>query len=88
LKIAKHIWRATLAICFPFLDSEKLPSGLPVSAGVIQVLLQPTIMPIAPWFEHVAWNDGYPSKSPVRKFKPNRNGLYDLHGNAREWCSD
>jgi formylglycine-generating enzyme len=33
-------------------------------------------------------NDGYVDTSPVGRFKPNGFGLYDMHGNAEQWCSD
>jgi formylglycine-generating enzyme required for sulfatase activity len=33
-------------------------------------------------------NDGYVATSPAGFFKPNAFGLYDMHGNARQWCAD
>jgi formylglycine-generating enzyme required for sulfatase activity len=33
-------------------------------------------------------SDGYVFTAPVGSFKPNAFGLYDMHGNARQWCSD
>ena len=33
-------------------------------------------------------SDGYVFTAPVGKFKPNAFGLYDMHGNAWQCCSD
>jgi formylglycine-generating enzyme required for sulfatase activity len=33
-------------------------------------------------------SDGYPFTSPVGSFRPNALGLYDMHGNAWQWCAD
>ena len=34
------------------------------------------------------YNDGFVTTAPVGSFKPSESGIYDLAGNALEWCDD
>jgi formylglycine-generating enzyme required for sulfatase activity len=40
------------------------------------------------WAWTIKANDGYVFTAPVGKFEPNAFGLYDMHGNALQWCAD
>ncbi|HUY36782.1 MAG TPA: SUMF1/EgtB/PvdO family nonheme iron enzyme [Pirellulales bacterium] len=33
-------------------------------------------------------SDGHPFMTTVGRFRPNAFGIYDMHGNAAEWCAD
>jgi len=40
------------------------------------------------WPVIAGYRDGFATTAPVGSFKPNSTGLYDLAGNALEWCDD
>src|SRR5208283_3727180 len=40
------------------------------------------------WNYVIKTNDGYVFTAPVSQFTPNAFGLYDMRGNAEQWCAD
>ena len=45
-------------------------------------------IPNQKYWAFFSWNDGYVFTSPVGSFKANAFGLYDMNGNAWQWCQD
>ena len=39
-------------------------------------------------WSYFGWDDGFVFTSPVASFKPNAFGLYDMNGNAYQWCQN
>ncbi|MEZ5385057.1 MAG: SUMF1/EgtB/PvdO family nonheme iron enzyme [Prosthecobacter sp.] len=46
------------------------------------------LFPPPRWAGNYEQNDDYIRTAPVMSFRPNASGIYDLGGNAEEWCED
>jgi hypothetical protein len=69
---------------FPWGDKWPPPKGSGNYSDDSRKAKAPT--PTAQYLEN--YDDGFPTTAPVMSFKPNKLGLYDLGGNAWEWCED
>jgi len=69
-------------------DAYPWGTQFPPPAGAGNFADQAALNYFTNWPHITGYNDGYVTTAPVGQFTPNRFGLYDMAGNAMEWCAD
>jgi formylglycine-generating enzyme required for sulfatase activity len=69
-------------------DPEKLPEVANIADATLREYLSKSKDLDSTSRFAIRARDGYVFTSPVGVFKPNAWGIYDMHGNARQWCAD
>ncbi len=81
----EYACRASTKTAYPWGDNPDDGKGW--ANGADQTLKKKLPNAPADW-EFFSWEDGFVFTSPVGSFKTNAFGLYDMNGNAWQWCGD
>jgi serine/threonine protein kinase len=72
---------------FAMAENQEFPSGSYPDGNYCGTEVLNSDWP-AKWDVWKSHHDDFPRTAPVGTFKPNKLGLYDLGGNAAEWCRE
>jgi len=81
----EYACRAGTKTAYPWGDKPDAGKGW---ANAADQSLQKKFPNAPAWMNFFSWDDGFVFTAPVGSFKPNAFGLYDMIGNAGQWCAD